>query len=116
MALVPYTNTGENNIHIGGKVIVPGETREVDETLVPGYGQALEPDADADRNPLDDETEALLAILAGKVADVVAALPTLSVAQLDALENLETEAEKPRKGILEAIDARRLELAEEGVQ
>lgn len=116
MALVAYTNTGDNNIHIGGKVIAPGETREVDETLVPGYGQALEQVVDADQNSLDDETEALLAILAGKVAEVVAALPALSVEQLDALENLETEAEKPRKSILKDIEARRLALAEQDVQ
>lgn len=108
MALVPYTNTGKNNMHIGGKVITPGETREVDETLIPDFGVSAGNPSNEDeivRNPLSD-------ILAGSVKEVADALIALDMAQLDELDALETNAEKPRKGVLEAIDNRRLELAQ----
>lgn len=109
MALVPYTNTGINNAHIGGKVIEPGETREVDETLIPGYGQPV-----AEAENAEDIPNPFVDILAGSVKEVTAALVDLELGleQLDELEALETSAEKPRKGVLEAIDNRRLELAQ----
>lgn len=106
MALKVYTNNTDHNMHIGGKTILPGESREVDETQIPGFGVSEgDPDPDMPSNPLEE-------LLQGNIASVSAVLITLTADQLDELESLEGNAEKPRKGVLDAINARQLELAQ----
>lgn len=106
MALVNYTNMGKTPVHIDGKTIMPEESREVDETHVPGYGvNAESKQKEPDSNPLAE-------LLLGDVASVLSALSDLTAEQLLELESLETDAAKPRKGVLDGIDRRRLELAQ----
>lgn len=45
------------------------------------------------------------ALIAKNAPDVIAALPGLTAEQLDALKAAEIDREKPRKGVLEAIEA-----------
>ena len=106
MALVNYTNDGKTPVHIDGKTIMPGESREVDETHVPGYG------VNAGSPPDDDPENPLAEVLKGNVKSVLAALADLTVEQLSELENLETDSVSPRTTVLEGIDKRRLELAQ----
>ena len=93
MALIAYTNTGKTSVHIGNKTIRPGDTREVDETLVSGYKSPT-----AKQAPVEGELDLLLK---GSVKDVLAGLEALSDHDLDALEALENAAKPPRKGVLE---------------
>lgn len=67
--------------------------------------EALEK-ADKDTNLSNEGTE-------GTVADVSARAASLDAAGLDELEARENDREKPRKGVLDAIEARRAELADE---
>jgi len=106
MALVPYANTGKTSVHIDGKTILPGESRAVDETQIPGYGVNRDDEEEAaEINPLAE-------VLLGNVPTVLAALADLTVEQLLELESLETDSAQPRKGVLDGIDKRRLELAQ----
>jgi len=111
MGLIPYHNTGKTVKHIGGISINPNETRMVDETQVPKASQPIqdpepEPEPEAVPNPLAD-------LLACSVPEIVAALPNFGMEELEELEALETNMDKPRKGVLEALDKRRLEIAQE---
>lgn len=110
MTLVNYTNTGATPAHIDGKTIMPGESREVDETQVPGFGVS------AELNEPLPEPNPLSEILLGNVPTVLAALADLTVEQLLELENLEGDSAKPRGGVLDGIEKRRLELAQDKVE
>lgn len=95
MKLIPYHNAGRHAVHIGSKAIPPGETREVDATLVPGYRAAP---VEADAPP------PVTALLDGSAKDIVGALADLSDADLATLADVEAEG-KSRKTVLEAITA-----------
>jgi hypothetical protein len=112
MALVAYTNSNEHPVHIDGKTIMPGESRQVDETQVPGYGANIKTSADLAEPNHPEEPNTLAEILLGNVPSILSALSDLTIEQLRELENLETDAAQPRKGVLEAIDKRRLDLAQ----
>lgn len=64
--------------------------------------------ADADTNKPNEGTE-------GTVADVTARVGDLDAAGLDELEARENDREKPRKGVLDAIEARRAALDDDEV-
>ena len=104
MAKKPYTNTTDKIIHIGNCTIWPGQTREVDETLLPDYRPP------ARQEPQDDTNAALAALLDGSVNEVRDALESFDADQLDTLESLES-AGKDRKGVAEAIADERLRRA-----
>ena len=108
MKMVAYHNTGKMAVHIGNKCIMPGATREVDETLIPGFKPPTPPKAET-----LDPTAELLSILDGSVGEVTAALVDLTAEQLDVLEKAEQDG-KTRKGVIEAIAKSRLELAAQG--
>jgi len=116
MKTVPVTNHGNTNLHIGGKVIVPGDTLHIDERIVP---PDLMPETPAEEQPEKSADEiaaaaqfALVeAIASGNVQSVVAELPALSDEDLTALEAYEN-ANSARKGVLEAIAADRLRRAQ----
>lgn len=95
-------NNTPNNMFVGGRIIQPGEGRIVD-VPAPAAVAALveEPDPDA----------ALHELLAGNVHGVAAALDGLSEDSLVRLRELEAANIKPRKGVLEAIDAAAIALA-----
>lgn len=88
---------------VAGRLIPPGEGREVevaDEAPAPVEEAAVDPDA------------ALRELLHGTVAAVAAALQGLSPESLQRLQVLEAEAEKPRKGVLEALGDALIALAD----
>lgn len=67
--------------------------------------QVTEALASADTNLTNEGTE-------GTVADVSGRAAAMDAASLDQLEARENDREKPRKGVLDAIEARRSELAD----
>lgn len=112
MALTNYTNTGKTNVHIDGKTILPGESRAVDETQVPGFGVA---DDNADGQDFKEADTLLADILLGTAKEIAAALSGLNDEQLDQLELLEGDADKPRKGVLDSINHEQLVRAQAGL-
>lgn len=109
MATRYIENTTRQTIFVGGKMILPGEGRDIDEALLP-KAATEDPATDTAADPLE---ELLLALQAQTVAAIRAELPTLKVEALDRLEALEKAAEHPRKGVLEAVQAERLRRAAE---
>ena len=98
-----FENTTENTIYVGGRAIAPGEGREVDMPEVrQAEAVADEPDADA----------LLRELLAGNVDAVKQSLADLSLDTLNRLTELETAADKPRKGVLTALEDARLAAAD----
>ena len=101
MPKVAFTNTKKHAVHVGGKTIMPGHTREVDETLVPGYKP---PAVEAE---VVDEKAELLVLLDESVPVIVANLVDLSDDDLETLRVAE-ENGKTRKGVIAAIADERL--------
>lgn len=103
----PVTNNTRMPIWVGGVMIPAGETKvlpahQVPEHLRPAPAAApAAPPAD----PLDE-------LLAGKVAEIQAALAGLTDADLERLVDLETAQDKPRKGVLDAAAGERLRRAQ----
>lgn len=92
-------NDATHTIYVGGCAIAPGEGREVFMPDAPPAEAAAEGPAEPDTDgPLHE-------LLAGNVAAVTAALEGLSAAALMRLRELEAAGIKPRKGVLEALDA-----------
>jgi hypothetical protein len=98
-------NTTNSPIWVSGVMIPPGEGREVE---VADEAQVVE-EAPADEDPDD----ALRELLAGNVASVKASLAGLSEATLQRLQAMEAEAEKPRKGVQEALADALIAIADE---
>lgn len=90
----PYFNNTDKFVHIGPVTIPPFGTRDVDATHVPGYKPA-----GADTPEVADELAELLKQSVGKVAE---ALPSLSLADLDRLGEME-QTGKNRTTLLSAI-------------
>lgn len=103
---VPYTNDKPHTVHIGGKMIRPGQTRDVDASLVQSAPPA-EPTAPPD--PYAHIRE----ILGHKVGEISAMLKSLSDEDLAHVERLEGDAKNPRKGVLQAVNELQLERAKE---
>lgn len=104
MPKVPHTNDTDKFMHVGSVTIPPGETRDVDPTLLPGYEPEEEEKPQEHDNPLDD-------ILLKSIADIVTLLPEVPSEQLLELEAMESVG-KNRKGLLEAIAAEQLKRAQ----
>lgn len=108
MKRIPYTNDGDTAKYVAGILIPPGETRLVDALQV----SAPVPMDDAPEAPPPVPTEdVLVAILDGSVKDITEALPALTLEQLDTLE-LAEQGGKTRKGVIEALAAARIALAQ----
>ena len=97
------SNDGNSPLWVGGVMIAPGEGREVE---VADEAPATVEESVA--NPDD----ALHELLRGNVAAVTAALEGLSAETLQRLQVLESEGEKPRKGVLEALGDALIALAD----
>lgn len=102
MAKRYVTNDTPNMMYVEGRMIAPGEGREVDEA-----DEALPPVDEV----VDDPDLALAELLAGNVAGVVAALAGLSAETLQRLQVLEA-AGKDRKGVLEGLGNALIALAD----
>lgn len=98
-----YVNA--NGARLVGEVTMPADKRivEIDDGAEAELTEKLEAAENADKNVSNEGTE-------GTVADVVARMETMDAAQLDQLERAEKDREKPRTGVLSAIEARRGQL------
>lgn len=105
MALIPIKNESALDIYVGCTMIPAGETRHVEEWMVPAHLQPKPAEPEAPRPPADPIAE----LRAKTVKDIAAALPGLTVEQLKALEDAEVATGKDaRKTVLGAIAQERL--------
>ena len=104
--MLPFYNTGTRTVYKGGIAIPPKETRSIPDHLHPDYKPPVKPKAKV-KAPVFDA----VALISLSIAELEKELPKLSKAQLDALLSVEDKAEKPRKGVIDAIDAAVLALA-----
>lgn len=110
MGLKYVENTGRNVMFVGGKMIPPGEGREVDERLLP---PELRDPAPATAAPVEPSmAELLQKLLKGNAKSVVAALPDLSADALAMVEQIEGSDGSSRKTVVEAVRAEQLKRAQ----
>lgn len=108
------TNEGLSPIYVGGKMIAPGEGRDIDERdLPPELRDAPAPVVEEAGPSLDDELGALLKESVKEIKDL---LPTLTNEGLDRLAELERGHEHPRKTLLEAVADEAIRRADETLQ
>lgn len=105
MSKAHYHNTSESPVYIGGVMIPPGASREVNARLVPG--------ATAPAVAQEPEVDAIAALLDGTVKEIEAALEGLSDEDLAKAEAAE-RAGKDRKGVIEALAEETLRRAAAG--
>ena len=110
MADIPITNFGRDVVYVGGKSVLPGETRLLPEDLVPGYRVAL--DGATDSGPPRDP---IAEILDGSVRSVVGVLQDLTDEDLRHMGRIE-EAGAARKTLIEALGAEQLRRADAAEQ
>lgn len=104
MTKIPVFNHSPHAVFIGGVMIPPGDTREVEETLHPGYRRG-------DEAPAGDEARHIVdVLLAGDEAALLAAIPTLAHEDLELLGEREQQG-VAREAVLAAISGRLLEAA-----
>ena len=96
----PYTNSTNNYLTIGSTLIAPGQTRMVDERLIPGFCRS------SDRNEPVPEKTRLQQIAEQNVPEVVEELPNLSLEELDQLAAMDG-----RVGVQKGIANEKLERA-----
>lgn len=107
------TNDGPNTIYVGGRMIAPGEGRDIDERdLPPELREA--PVVAVDVGPSLDDI--LGDVISQPVKDIAAVLGQLTHEALDRLAELEHEAKHPRKTLLEAIADEKIRRADEALQ
>lgn len=106
-------NPGKNIMFVGGKMIPPGEGKDIDEALLPPEHRDA-PAEEAPRTPSLDE--ALAEELKKPVAELIEGLGRLTQEALERMGTLEGEAKKPRKSLLEAIGAEKVKRADEALQ
>ena len=103
-------NTTRESIFVGGKLIAPGDGRDIDISLPPPeHHDALV----AELPPGAPDLAALVAELRAKpVKEIVAGLESLTQEGLELLTQAEKEAEKPRTSLLAALQAEALRRAD----
>jgi len=101
-----HTNTTKRTQYVAGKLIRPGETREVPDWAIPDALIAVNFNDmhDLDAAPAVD----LVGLLKNNVGGIASKLGGVSLDDLDALIELESAGGSPRKGVLEAIAAEKL--------
>lgn len=103
MKTTSYTNETRNFLHIGGVTIPPGETRDVDPSLLPNYqpeGVAVE----------ETEIDQIAELLKVNVKLVTEQLAYMSEDQLAHAVSLEQVGQN-RKSLIEAMTAENLRRA-----
>ena len=108
MAKIIKTNDTPRMLHIGAVTIPPYESREVDARDLPGY-RAAAPKGQAE-DPLAEAVNQILAHAAGQIGEM---LPACSDTELAALIEAENAKDRPRKTVLQALEAERLRRAAE---
>ena len=117
MGMVPYTNETDKFQHIGSATIPPGDTRLVDEELLPGYQPPADVPAggnDGGGAKMPDDAAALmlaamLELLEKNVPEIQAQLAALTDDELEILEKGESAAEgKNRSTLLQSISTEKL--------
>jgi hypothetical protein len=108
------TNDTASPIFVGGVMILPGTGREVDEAFLPPEGPDDGEPADSEGGDPDAQRlkANLLELLAQSVGKIEQTLPDASDETLAALELLEAAAATPRKTLLAAIAAEKLNRAQ----
>ena len=92
-------NNTDQAIFVGGKMIPPGDGREVDEDGLP----PLEDEVAKKEPELPDPDANLRELLTASVKNIVPALADLGDETLASLARIEGESATPRKGVLSAI-------------
>jgi hypothetical protein len=113
-------NRTDATIFVGGKMIQPGEGREIPIHLVPPSMLPPELRAQPAQAPAPTDAQAALQLLRDlqghPVKQIVERLPDLSPEQLEQLHLLEGSSEKPRSTLLEHIRAEQLHRAQQKLQ
>lgn len=104
---ISVENKGASAMYVAGVMIPAGETRHFDEHELP---PELRPAPEAEAGQEEDEDE-LAGILAGKVGEILAGLAVLSAEEVTALLAREEAAAKPRKTLVEGLQAALMERA-----
>ena len=107
------SNDGPHTIYVGGKMIAPGEGRDIDERDLPPELRGAPVVVVEPEPSLDDELAELLKESVKEIKDL---LPTLTHEGLDRLAELERGHEHPRKTLLEAIADEVLRRADDALQ
>lgn len=100
---IPVRNNGRMPLYVGGIMVPPGETRILPAHHVPEHLRPVTPTPAIEAPP-----DPLAVLLEENVATVKDSLATLSTEELARVEQLETAAGSPRKGVLDAVAAERL--------
>lgn len=95
---IPVTNNTQMPIYVGSNMIPAGETRDLPESQVPAHHRPREEPPEPPAAPDDPYTT----LLEHNVGTVVAALPAMSVEEIEKLGELE-QLGQARKGVLSAI-------------
>lgn len=107
------TNDSAEIIYVGGKMIPPGEGRDIDETLLPPEHR----DAPADDEKQPPSLDELLAEeLKKPVKEMIEGLGGMTQEALERMEVLEGEAKKPRTSLLQAIATEKVARADAALQ
>lgn len=99
MEKIAIHNPSPGVMYVGAQAIPPGETRHFDAHLVPPHLRPKKPDDAAPPPPVDAVAE----LLKKPAAAVIAALPDLSIEDLERLGDLERAAKKPRSTLVSAV-------------
>lgn len=102
-------NTTASPLFIGGKLIPPGEGRDIDVRLLPP--EHREGHAPAVPSAAPNLVELVQALHAKPVKEIVAELPGLTQEAFDLLCQAEKEHAKPRASLLTALEAERIRRA-----
>jgi hypothetical protein len=102
-------NTTRNVMYVGGKMILPGEGRDIALSLLPAELQDPTPALAALVAP--SLVDLLAPLLAKPVKAITAELPTLKNEALDLLAELEGQQPTPRTSLLTAVRSEQLKRA-----
>lgn len=107
MKTVLWQNTSNIAVYKGGMLIQAGETREIPAHLV-----VNDRSLDVGENVVSGEPPVSLETLfSASLRDIEPLLPDLAVEQLQQAKQLENQKDKPRKGVIDALDAEILKRA-----
>jgi hypothetical protein len=97
------SNTSDRTMFVGGVMIAPGESRDVDAAYLPPEHQDDAPPAAEPDSGQPDPDANLRELLKGTVKDLTAQLDDFSDETLKRLAELEAETDTPRSTLLGAI-------------
>lgn len=100
---IPHTNDTPNFQHVGGVTIPPGETRDVDPSLLPNW-------VPLDTGTPVEQEDHIAELLKGSVKAVIAEFESMFDEELEHMAMLEADGQN-RKSMVEAIVAEQLRRA-----